>query len=67
MCIRDSLYHVPKITMMVVAHRLSTIKNFDEIYYLDNGKIIEKGNHKTLMARKKHYYSLYQRQIKKNA
>ena len=53
--------------MMVVAHRLSTIKNFDEIYYLDNGKIIEKGNHKTLMARKKHYYSLYQRQIKKNA
>ena len=63
----NNLYHVPKITMMVVAHRLSTIKNFDEIYYLDNGKIIEKGNHKTLMARKKHYYSLYQRQIKKNA
>jgi subfamily B ATP-binding cassette protein MsbA len=63
----NNLYHVPKITMVVIAHRLSTIKNFDEIYYLDNGKIIEKGNHKTLMAKKKHYYNLYQRQIKKNA
>ena len=63
----NNLYNVPKITMVVIAHRLSTIKNFDEIYYLDNGKIIEKGNHKTLMAKKKHYYNLYQRQIKKNA
>ncbi len=63
----NNLYHVPKITMVVVAHRLSTIKNFDEIYYLDNGKIVEKGSHKTLMARKKHYYNLYKRQIKKNA
>ncbi|MDC3173370.1 ATP-binding cassette domain-containing protein [Alphaproteobacteria bacterium] len=63
----NNLYHVPKITMVVVAHRLSTIKNFDEIYYLDNGKIIEKGSHKTLMAKKKHYYNLYHRQIKKNA
>jgi ABC-type multidrug transport system fused ATPase/permease subunit len=53
--------------MVVVAHRLSTIKNFDEVYYLDRGKIIEKGSHKTLMAKKKHYYNLYQRQIKKNA
>ena len=53
--------------MIVVAHRLSTIKNFDEIYYLENGEVVEKGTHKTLMAKKKHYYSLYQRQIKKNA
>ena len=63
----NNLYHLPKITMIVVAHRLSTIKNFDEIYYLENGAVVEKGTHKTLMAKKKHYYNLYQRQIKKNA
>ncbi len=63
----NNLYHLPKITLIVVAHRLSTIKNFDEIYYLDNAKVIENGNHKTLMAKKKNYYNLYQRQIKKNA
>ena len=63
----NNLYHLPKITMIVVAHRLSTIKNFDEIYYLENGEVVEKGTHKTLMAKKKRYYNLYQRQIKKNA
>ncbi len=63
----NNLYHLPKITMIVVAHRLSTIKNFDEIYYLENGEVVEKGTHKTLMAKKKNYYNLYQRQIKKNA
>ncbi len=63
----NNLYHLPKITMIVVAHRLSTIKNFDVIYYLENGEIVEKGTHKTLMAKKKNYYNLYQRQIKKNA
>ena len=63
----NNLYHLPKITMIVVAHRLSTVKNFDEIYYLENGEVFEKGTHKTLMAKKKHYYNLYQRQIKKNA
>ena len=63
----NNLYNLPKITMIVVAHRLSTIKNFDEIYYLENGEVVEKGTHKTLMAKKKHYYNLYQRQIKKNA
>ena len=63
----NNLYHLPKITMIVVAHRLSTIKNFDEIYYLENGEVVEKGTHKTLMAKKKNYYNLYKRQIKKNA
>ena len=63
----NNLYHLPKITMIVVAHRLSTIKNFDEIYYLENGEVVEKGTHKSLMAKKKNYYNLYQRQIKKNA
>ena len=54
-------------TLIVIAHRLSTIKDFDEIYFIDSGKLIEKGNHKSLMAKRKKYYHLYQKQIQKNA
>ena len=54
-------------TLIVIAHRLSTIKDFDEIYFIESGKLIEKGNHKSLMAKKKKYYHLYQKQIQKNA
>ena len=55
------------ITLIVIAHRLSTIKNFDEIYFIENGKLIEKGNHKSLMSKRKKYYHLYQKQIQKDA
>ena len=51
----------------MIAHRLSTIKDFDEIYFIESGKLIEKGNHKSLMAKRKKYYHLYQKQIQKNA
>ena len=54
-------------TLIVIAHRLSTIKDFDEIYFIESGKLIEKGNHKSLMAKRKKYYHLYQKQIQKNA
>ena len=54
-------------TLIVVAHRLSTIKDFDEIYFIESGRLIEKGNHKSLMAKRKKYYHLYQKQIQKNA
>ena len=46
-------------TSMIVAHRLSTIHKVDEIFVLDNGKIIERGSHAELMARKGAYYDLY--------
>jgi len=62
----NNLYSLKNITIIVVAHRLDTIKNFDEIYLFENGKIIEKGKHKELIKRKKDYYSLYMSQNKSN-
>ena len=62
-----NLSTVSNITLVVVAHRLSTIKNFNHIYFLENGKILEKGNHKSLILKKGYYYDLYQKQLQKNA
>ena len=49
-------------TSLVIAHRLSTIKNADVILVVKDGKIIERGNHKELLAKKGHYFNLYTRQ-----
>ncbi len=46
-------------TVFVIAHRLSTVKNSNVIMVLDHGHIIEKGNHKELIAEKGTYYQLY--------
>lgn len=46
-------------TTFVIAHRLSTIKNSNVIMVLDQGRIIERGNHESLMAKKGTYYQLY--------
>lgn len=46
-------------TVFVIAHRLSTVKNSDEIEVLEHGEIIEKGNHKDLIRKKGKYYKLY--------
>jgi len=50
-------------TVVVVAHRLSTVKNADQIIVLDKGKIIEKGNHTELTALKGSYYELVKNQL----
>ncbi|MFN3781851.1 MAG: ABC transporter ATP-binding protein, partial [Candidatus Kapaibacteriota bacterium] len=46
-------------TAIIVAHRLSTIVNADEIRVFDNGQIVEQGNHQQLLAMKGTYYKLY--------
>lgn len=62
----NNLNSINNLTIVVVAHRLDTIKNFDKIYLFEKGKIIEKGIHKELMKRKKSYYNLYMSQNKSN-
>ncbi len=62
-----NLSKIQNLTLIVVAHRLSTIKSFNEIYFLKDGRVLERGNHKSLMSRKSHYFELYQEQIQKNA
>lgn len=50
-------------TVVVVAHRLSTVKNADQIIVMDNGEIAEIGNHDSLIANKGVYYNLVRNQL----
>jgi len=54
-------------TSFVIAHRLSTIRGADIILVVEDGKIIERGNHSELMARRGHYFELYTRQFEEEA
>src|SRR5690606_12800026 len=50
-------------TSVFIAHRISTIKNADHIIVLENGKIIEEGDHETLLALGGEYADLYEKQL----
>lgn len=54
-------------TSFVIAHRLSTIRQADLILVVKDGKIIEQGDHKELLAQKGYYYELYSRQFEEEA
>ena len=50
-------------TVIIISHRISTVENADEIIYLKDGKIVERGNHDSLLGIKGNYYNLYQKQL----
>jgi ATP-binding cassette subfamily B protein len=50
-------------TVVIIAHRLSTVKNADQIIVLDKGKIIETGNHTELTQKRGAYYELVKNQL----
>ena len=50
-------------TVVVVAHRLSTVRNADQIIVLDGGKVVETGSHATLIENKGSYYNLVKNQL----
>lgn len=54
-------------TSIMIAHRLSTVRNADMILVVSDGKIVEQGNHASLMKQKGHYYNLYTRQYEEDA
>ena len=51
-------------TSLVIAHRLSTVRNADNIIVINEGKIVEEGNHTKLMKKKGMYHRLYKKQFK---
>ena len=64
--IQDSLEKMMNIgTMLIVAHRLSTIQHADKIIVLSHGEIVEQGNHDQLLKQRGRYYDLYMLQFKK--
>ena len=64
--IQDSLEKMKNIgTMLIVAHRLSTIQHADKIILLSHGQILEEGTHQELLRRKGRYYQLYMLQYEK--
>ena len=64
--VQDSLEKMKNIgTMLVVAHRLSTIQHSDNIILLSKGKILEQGTHQELLHQKGRYYQLYTLQYNK--
>ncbi|HHX00433.1 MAG TPA: ABC transporter ATP-binding protein [Acholeplasmataceae bacterium] len=64
--IQDSLEKMMNIgTMIIVAHRLSTIQHADKIIVLSKGEIVEEGTHQELLKKRGQYYKLYQLQYQK--
>jgi ATP-binding cassette, subfamily B, multidrug efflux pump len=61
----SNLHHMDKkATTFIIAHRISAVKNADQILYMDNGEIIEQGTHSELLKKRGRYYDIYCDQFK---
>jgi len=60
--VQKAIRHHRSLTMMIIAHRISAVRDADEIIILDHGKIVERGTHDSLMALKGTYYKTYMTQ-----
>ena len=64
--IQDSLEKLMRMgTLLIVAHRLSTIQHSDNIIYLSHGQILEQGTHQQLLELRGYYYDLYEMQFQR--
>lgn len=57
--------HYGDFTKIIIAHRVSAVKNADEIIILENGEIVERGTHQELLALRGRYFDIYQEQYGK--
>lgn len=65
--IQDAMVRLMKNrTSLIIAHRLSTIQDADKIAVMDQGRVVEIGNHEQLLVRKGKYYELYMTQFAGN-
>ena len=62
--IQRALKGVKSLTKVIIAHRISAVKEADEIILLDKGVIVERGTHKSLLWKKGRYYEIYRQQYK---
>ncbi len=61
--LRNLVSYIQNSTTLIIAHRISSIKQANQILVLDGGEIIESGNHAQLLSKKGYYYELYQKQL----
>ena len=63
--IQDAINNLKReYTILIIAHRFSTILNCDEIFYMEKGKIVDSGSHKELLKKCKQYKKLYETELK---
>ena len=60
---KDEVQQKENLTILLIAHRLSTVQNADQIIVIDKGNVVETGKHSELMAKKNYYYNLVSRQV----